>query len=96
VDREFESAVRRVILAIPRGEFSTYGAVAEAAGYPRRHRAVAQLLARDSSGLPWQRVLGAGGEIKLPGARGAEQRLLLQMEGVVFRGRRAMPGNLGD
>jgi methylated-DNA-protein-cysteine methyltransferase-like protein len=34
-------------------------------------------------------VVGAGGEIRLPGASGAEQRIRLQMEGIAFRGRRA-------
>jgi len=38
--------------------------------------------------LPWQRVLGAGGEIKLAGRAAAEQRLRLRMEGVTFVGKR--------
>jgi methylated-DNA-protein-cysteine methyltransferase-like protein len=37
---------------------------------------------------PWQRVLGAGGEIKVRGRAAAEQRALLKMEGVTFAGRR--------
>ena len=41
-----------------------------------------------SVGLPWQRVLGAGGEIKLRGDSAFEQRFRLQSEGVTFRGRR--------
>jgi methylated-DNA-protein-cysteine methyltransferase-like protein len=38
--------------------------------------------------LPWQRVIGAGGEIKLAGPAAAEQRLRLRMEGVTFVGKR--------
>jgi methylated-DNA-protein-cysteine methyltransferase related protein len=38
--------------------------------------------------LPWQRIVGAGGEIKLRGEAAAEQRLRLTMEGVKFRGKR--------
>jgi methylated-DNA-protein-cysteine methyltransferase-like protein len=38
--------------------------------------------------LPWQRVLGAGGAIKLQGDSAVEQRLRLESEGVRFRGRR--------
>jgi methylated-DNA-protein-cysteine methyltransferase-like protein len=64
--------------------------VAAAAGYPLQHRAVARLLRRELPGLPWQRVVGAGGEIKLQGEGAAEQRLRLEMEGVRFRGRRVM------
>ena len=84
-----DSAFRRVILSIPKGKVSTYGGVAAAAGYPLHHRAVARLLRTDPPNrLPWQRVVGSGGEIKLPAESGAEQRLRLQMEGVTFCGRR--------
>jgi methylated-DNA-protein-cysteine methyltransferase-like protein len=84
-----EAAFRRVILSIPKGKVATYGQVAEAAGYPRYHRAVARMLrTAPTNQLPWQRVVGAGGEIKLPLEAGAEQRLRLRMEGVTFRGKR--------
>jgi len=79
-----EAAIRR----IPTGKVSTYGAVARAAGFPGAARQVAQVLHR-GFGLPWQRVLGAGGEIKLRGDSAIEQRLRLEAEGVCFRGRRA-------
>ena len=82
-----DAAFRRVIRSVPRGKVSTYGKVAAAAGYPLYHRAVAQLLRRDIS-LPWQRIVGAGGEIKLRGDAATEQRLRLSMEGVTFRGKR--------
>lgn len=75
------------IRKIPRGKVSTYGAVARAAGYPGAARQVVFALHR-STGLPWHRVLGAGGEIKLRGENGLEQRLRLESEGVAFRGRR--------
>jgi methylated-DNA-protein-cysteine methyltransferase related protein len=84
--------MRESILAaigkIPRGMVSTYGAIARAAGYPGNARRVAWLLHR-SVGLPWQRVLGSGGAIKLRGDSAIEQRLRLEAEGVAFRGRRA-------
>jgi methylated-DNA-protein-cysteine methyltransferase related protein len=78
-------AFRRMILSIPPGGVSTYGAVAAAAGYPRYHRAVARLLRTDPpDSLPWHRVLGAGGEVKLRGAPAHEQRARLRLEGVEF------------
>ena len=83
-----EARIRATILKIPRGKISTYGAIARAAGLPGRSRQVARVLRR-SFGLPWQRVLGAGGEIKLRGDSAIEQRLRLEAEGVRFRGRRA-------
>ncbi len=80
-------AIAAVIREIPRGRVSTYGAVAKAAGYPRCARRVAKVL-NQVRGLPWQRVLGAGGRISLPGELGLEQRFLLESEGVKFRGRK--------
>src|ERR1700754_1052034 len=84
-----DASFRRVVLAIPVGKVSTYGKVAAAAGYPLYHRAVAQLLRKQAlNHLPWQGIVGAGGEIKLRGEAAAEQRLRLTMEGVLFRGKR--------
>jgi methylated-DNA-protein-cysteine methyltransferase-like protein len=86
---ERDIAFRRMILSIPTGKVSTYGGVAAAAGYPRYHRAVARLLRTDPADqLPWHRVLGAGGEIKLRGAAAHEQRARLKLEGVQFNGKR--------
>ena len=82
-----QTRIIAAIRKIPKGKVSTYGAVARAAGYPGAARRVAWTLHR-SFGLPWQRVLGAGGEIKLRGDSAVEQRLRLEAEGVVFRGRR--------
>jgi methylated-DNA-protein-cysteine methyltransferase related protein len=88
-NQQRDTAFRRIIRSVPRGKVSTYGKVAAAAGYPLYHRAVARLLRNAPLlGLPWQRIVGAGGEIKLKGAAAAEQRLHLTMEGVKFRGRR--------
>ncbi len=83
--RRIEAAIR----SIPRGKVSTYGAIARAAGIPRGARLVARVLKNDwAIGLPWQRVLGAGGEIKLRGDSAMEQRFRLESEGVRFRGRK--------
>jgi len=79
--------IAAAIRQIPRGKVSTYGAVARAAGYPGAARQVVATL-RSSVGLPWHRVLGAGGQIKLPGEHGFEQRFRLESEGVTFRGKR--------
>ena len=88
-DEARDTAFRTVILSIPKGKVATYGQVAAAAGYPLYHRAVARLLRTSPPGrLPWQRVVGAGGQIKIPLEGRAEQRLLLEMEGVAFKGKR--------
>jgi methylated-DNA-protein-cysteine methyltransferase-like protein len=79
--------IERTIRSIPRGKVSTYGGVARIAGFPGAARMVARILRR-GYGLPWQRVLGAGGQIKLTGDNAVEQRLRLEAEGVRFRGRK--------
>jgi methylated-DNA-protein-cysteine methyltransferase-like protein len=79
--------IESVIRDIPCGKVSTYGAIARAAKLPGSARQVAAVLRR-GFGLPWQRVLGAGGQIKLTGDSAIEQRLRLEAEGVRFRGRR--------
>ena len=84
-----DQAFAETIRSIPRGKVASYGQVAAAAGYARYHRAVARFLKIAIPGeLPWHRVLGAGGEIKLPARAAAEQRLRLRMEGVRFIGKR--------
>src|ERR1700688_5253814 len=84
-----DMAFCRMILSIQPGKVSTYGSVAAAAGYPRYHRAVARLLRTEPiDQLPWHRVVGVGGEIKLRGAAAHEQRARLKLEGVHFNGKR--------
>jgi methylated-DNA-protein-cysteine methyltransferase-like protein len=84
-----DAAFRQVIHSIPRGRVSSYGRVAMAAGYPLHHRAVAHLLRRETlTALPWQRILGSDGEIRLKGDFAEEQRMRLKMEGVKFEGQR--------
>ena len=84
-----DAAFRQTIRQIPRGKVATYGQVAAAAGYPLYHRHVARLLRTEPPGrLPWHRVVGAGGVIKLKYDAAMEQRMRLEMEGVRFRGKR--------
>lgn len=83
-----DAAIRQTILQIPRGKVATYGQVAAAAGYPLYHRQVVRVLNHYGDALPWQRVVGAGGEIKTRGEVAREQCLRLKMEGVRFSGSR--------
>jgi methylated-DNA-protein-cysteine methyltransferase-like protein len=81
-----------VIAAIPRGQVSTYGNVARAAGLPGRARMTAYALrmAPQDLALPWYRVLGAGGKIVFPlnSKHFREQARRLRAEGVeVTRGK---------
>ncbi|MGB9120290.1 MAG: MGMT family protein, partial [Candidatus Angelobacter sp.] len=79
--------IRATIMKIPRGHVSTYGAIAQAAGFPGGARQVVRTLSQ-SHGLPWHRVVAAGGRIAIPGEGGLDQRFRLEMEGVKFSGRK--------
>jgi methylated-DNA-protein-cysteine methyltransferase related protein len=81
----FEKAVIRVLLATEPGDVLSYGDVAREAGYPGAARAVGNLL-RGSSGVPWWRVVTAGGRLA-PGHE-AEQARRLAAEGVAVANRR--------
>ncbi len=81
--------IQKIVRKIPRGKVASYGSVAQAAGYPGTARQVAWALrASTAKRLPWQRVLGSGGNILLPGEAGLHQRTLLELEGVRFKGSR--------
>ena len=84
------SLIIEYIHQIPKGMVATYGAVARAAGVGGGPRLVAAVLRYFSAGIPWHRVVGAGGQIKLTGREGAEQKALLRSEGVQFRGERVL------
>jgi methylated-DNA-protein-cysteine methyltransferase related protein len=81
---ELRSAREREVLnrirGIPVGFVTTYGDLSP--GAPRFSGAV--LSKCHDPSVPWQRVVRADGSL----AKGAEQRRLLEAEGVPFRGKR--------
>jgi methylated-DNA-protein-cysteine methyltransferase-like protein len=87
-------AIWHAIYAIPRGQVSTYGAVARSAGFPGRARQAGFALRVAPKGLdlPWHRVVGAGGRIVFPPSSRAhrEQARRLRAEGVSVRNGRVM------
>jgi methylated-DNA-protein-cysteine methyltransferase-like protein len=86
--RKIYAVVRR----IPRGKVATYGQVADVAGMHGSARLVGYALhaSKDHHGLPWHRVLAAGGRLtlaKLDPDGAVTQRIRLEHEGVRFTGR---------
>jgi methylated-DNA-protein-cysteine methyltransferase-like protein len=81
----FTERIVEAVLSIPPGRVATYGEVAALAGSRRGARQVARVLhsLSGSRKLPWHRVVGAGGYIRLPEGGGREeQAALLASEGV--------------
>ena len=92
VDQSLPEMILAAVRRIPRGKVCTYGNVAEVAGLPRRARLVGTVLRQTPAGrgLPWYRVINAGGRISFPVGSDAyaRQRHKLEAEGVVFAGGR--------
>ncbi len=86
-DKKMFPAMLRTVARIPRGKVATYGDIAYISGYPGSSRQVVWAL-HSASGVPWHRVVGAGGKILLPAEAGMEQRFRLEAEGVQFSGLR--------
>jgi len=95
-DRQSLERIWASVATIRPGSVASYGAVAAAAGLPGRARFVGHALriAPGRLGLPWHRVVGAGGRLCLPEGSAAdrEQRRRLVAEGLCIRGRRVVPG----
>jgi methylated-DNA-[protein]-cysteine S-methyltransferase len=85
----FERRVLRLLGRVPPGRVITYGAVARLAGRPGAARAVGNIMRRAAvPGLPYHRVIAAGGHV---GGYGGAPRLkaaLLAAEGLTVRGLR--------
>ena len=61
-----EDRVRRIVdvlIALREGEVTTYGDIAEVAGYPKQARLVGRILSTTDVEVPWWRVVNASGRI---------------------------------
>ena len=79
----FTAGVLNAVRRIPPGRVATYGDIAALAGRPRAWRAVGNI-AREAGapGIPWHRVVAAGGCLGGYGGNPAMKRALLGAEGV--------------
>jgi O-6-methylguanine DNA methyltransferase len=86
----FERKVLAIVSRIPVGRVTTYGDIARLAGRPGAARAVGNIMRRgDRPGLPYHRVIAAGGGL---GGYSSLQlkRSLLLAEGVTVTRRRVV------
>jgi len=82
--------VYQLVKKIPRGRVTTYGALAKRLRIPGGARVVGYAMAGCPSGrgIPWHRVVGAGGRLIIREPYGSLQRKLLESEGVHIPGAR--------
>jgi methylated-DNA-protein-cysteine methyltransferase-like protein len=76
--------VFRFVQRIPRGKVLTYGALAAALRLPGGARTAGRAMGATPSGrgIPWHRVVGAGGKLLIRGPHAMLQKKLLESEGV--------------
>jgi methylated-DNA-protein-cysteine methyltransferase related protein len=94
--------VYALVKKIPRGRVMTYGQVAKALRLPGGARTAGRAMAATpgGQGVPWHRVVGAGGRLLIREPHASLQRKLLETEGVAlaekrilnFRGYQWRPG----
>lgn len=91
---EFQRQVWALLLRIPRGGHSSYGALARQLGDPNKSRAVGAAVGRNPIGVlvPCHRVLGADGSLTGYAGGLAMKCALLDAEGVDYRRQSALPG----
>jgi methylated-DNA-protein-cysteine methyltransferase-like protein len=82
--------VYRLVKRIPRGRVATYGELAKALRLRGGARAVGYAMAATprGRGIPWHRVIGAGGKVTMPEPYASLQRRLLATEAVPIEGAR--------
>ena len=86
----FERRVLTIVARIPAGRVTTYGDVARLAGKPGAARAVGNIMRQaDRPGLPYHRVIGAGGGLGGYSSL-ALKRSLLRAEGLTVTPRRVV------
>lgn len=82
-----------MLIALGEGEVTTYGDVAETAGYPRQSRLVGRILATTDVDVPWWRVVAASG--KIVSGQPDLQAELLAAENVLVRSGRVLVAPIG-
>jgi len=82
--------VYQLVKKIPRGRVTTYGELARRLRIPGGARVVGYAMAGCPSGrgIPWHRVVGAGGRLIIREPHGSLQRRLLESEGIKVEGTR--------
>ena len=76
--------VYELVKRIPRGRVMTYGRVAKALRLPGGARTAGRAMAAcpGGRGVPWHRVVGAGGRLLIREPHASLQRKLLETEGL--------------
>jgi methylated-DNA-protein-cysteine methyltransferase-like protein len=86
------NSVYALVKKIPRGSAITYGQLAKALRLPGGARTAGRAMAACPSGkgVPWHRVVGAGGKLLIREPHASLQRKLLESEGLSLAEKRIL------
>jgi methylated-DNA-protein-cysteine methyltransferase-like protein len=84
--------VYALVKKIPRGRVMTYGRLAKSLRLPGGARTAGRAMAANPSGqgVPWHRVVGAGGRLLIREPYASLQRKLLESEGLALAEKRIL------
>jgi len=83
---ERERRILDVLITLQPGEVTSYGDIAEMAGYPKLSRLVGRILATTDVEVPWWRVVNSAGRL-VPGNERVQTELLLEEDVIIRNGR---------
>ena len=90
---ERERRIIDVLMSLGEGEVTTYGDIADVAGYPKHSRLVGRILATTDQDGPWWRVVNVAGRLRASDDK--LQTALLAEENVVVRDGRVIAAPVG-
>ena len=84
--------VYELVKQIPRGRVMTYGHLAKGLRLPGGARTAGRAMAAcpNGQGVPWHRVVGAGGKLLIREPQASLQRKLLETEGLTLAEKRIL------
>ena len=90
---ERERRIIDVLMSLNDGEVTTYGDIAEVAGYPKQSRLVGRIVGHTDAEVPWWRVVNSNGQLRSGNPR--LQTELLAEEDVIVRNNRVVDAPIG-
>lgn len=90
---ERERRIIDVLMSLAEGEVTTYGDVADVAGYPKMSRLVGRIVGHTDEEIPWWRVVNSTGHLRSSDPR--VQAGLLAEEDVLVKNGRVVDAPVG-
>lgn len=90
---ERERRIIDVLMSLEEGEVTTYGDVAEVAGYPKMSRLVGRIVGHTEVDIPWWRVVNSTGHLRSSNPK--MQAEILASEDVLVKNHRVVDAPIG-